>query len=169
MDEPRSATPYLKVFMSHVCSHSKYWSACALIIDHNSKIIRDNAPHNERQTDKLVHALDVCAAVRRRMFTSCFPVRRCSLPVPYWLMCSAWVLDRRSIAARMAFMPPSLRMDSVEKLVCAPVPADSPYSLSTYVKPQSSISWQLPRQKKKKLQIASSIFGHLSMITAPKS
>ncbi len=27
------------------------------------------------------------------------------------------------MAARMAFMPPSLRMDSVEKLVCAPVPA----------------------------------------------
>ena len=26
------------------------------------------------------------------------------------------------MAARMAFMPPSLRMDSVEKLVCAPVP-----------------------------------------------
>jgi hypothetical protein len=32
---------------------------------------------------------------------SCLPVRRCSLPVPYWLMCSAWVLDSFSIAAMM--------------------------------------------------------------------
>ena len=36
-------------------------------------------------------------------------------PVPYWLMCSGWVLDRRSMASMMAFMPPSLRMDSVER------------------------------------------------------
>jgi len=37
-------------------------------------------------------------------------------------MCSACVLDSFSIAAMMAVMPPSTRMDSVEKLVCAPVP-----------------------------------------------
>ena len=38
-------------------------------------------------------------------------------------MCSACVFDSFSMAALMAVMPPSTRIDSVEKLVCAPVPA----------------------------------------------
>ena len=44
-------------------------------------------------------------------------------PDPYCEMCSACVFDSFSMAALMAVMPPSTRMDSVEKLVCAPVPA----------------------------------------------
>ena len=57
---------------------------------------------------------------------SCLPVNRSSLPVPYWEMCSACVLDSFSMAAVMAVMPPGLRIDSVEKLVWAPVPFQSP-------------------------------------------
>jgi len=53
---------------------------------------------------------------------SCLPVSRSSLPVPYWLMCSGCVLERRSMAASMAAIPPSFLMLSVEKLVCAPAP-----------------------------------------------
>lgn len=54
---------------------------------------------------------------------SCLPVRRSSLPVPYWVMCSAWVRDSFWMASSMAFMPPGWRMLSVEKLVWAPAPA----------------------------------------------
>ncbi len=43
--------------------------------------------------------------------------------MPYWLMCSAWVLLSFSMASMMCFMPPGFLMDSVEKLVWAPVPA----------------------------------------------
>ena len=51
-------------------------------------------------------------------------LRRKDAPVPYWLMCSGWVLLSLSMASMMCFMPPGFLMDSVEKLVWAPVPAE---------------------------------------------
>ena len=62
---------------------------------------------------------------------SCLPVSRSSLPVPYWLMCSGCVLERRSMAASMAAIPPSFLMLSVEKLVCAPAPEHQHHALQT--------------------------------------
>ena len=62
---------------------------------------------------------------------SCLPVSRSSLPVPYWLMCSGCVLERRSMAASMAAIPPSFLMLSVEKLVCAPAPEHQSTTLQT--------------------------------------
>lgn len=38
-------------------------------------------------------------------------------PVPYWLMCSGWVLLSLSMASMMCFMPPGFLILSVEKLV----------------------------------------------------
>ena len=46
--------------------------------------------------------------------------------MPYWLICSGWVLLSLSMASMMCFMPPGFLMDSVEKLVWAPVPVRSP-------------------------------------------
>ena len=65
-----------------------------------------------------------------------WPKRHCAAPVPYCEMCSACVLDSFSMAARMAVMPPSTRIDSVEKLVCAPVPAIITFRLQGMVSVQ---------------------------------
>ena len=54
------------------------------------------------------------------------------IPVPYWLMCSAWVLLSFSMASMMCFIPPGFLIDSVEKLVCAPVPADTEFQDPVY-------------------------------------
>lgn len=176
MEAPRSATPDLKVFMSHVCSQGGIIVSIesqGVVLGHPSHHRhRGRAPmqgieeQSSRQQVSRVYSnwlylvlagqtlLVSCKAERlhqqgtswhgqyldqpgaqkvtllssrqKHVMSRCFLIedsgQEVVAPVPYWEMCSAWVLLSFSMASMMCFMPPGFRMDSVEKLVCAPVP-----------------------------------------------